>query len=164
VLYQLTVVWQVSKRLSAQQDILREVEREGEQLQQHWKKEFRASEMAVSSARAEVEAEERARTHLVGHGDRIKAKLELTTGHLNAQTVVMEDQSTMDNALKAESESVEKHIKEVRHVYFTARNICCACTHRWESRDHPLMRMAEKRSLETICLCTRGRSAFMPYR
>ncbi len=90
--------------------------------------------MAVSSARAEVEAEERARTHLVGHGDRIKAKLELTTGHLNAQNVVMEDQSNMDNSLKAESDEVEKQIREVR----LARQM-----------------QTKKSSYPCMCVCTR---------
>jgi len=43
---------------------------------------YQEEEMVVGGAMAEIEAEERARSHLAGHGERIRAKVEILKNHL----------------------------------------------------------------------------------
>lgn len=105
---------EVARKLQAQENVLGDVVKEGVQLQAYWKSELRDAAARVNLAKAEVEAEEKARNHLVAHGDRIRGKLEISTGNLTAQTMIMDDQSAMDSSLKAESEEIERQIRKVQ--------------------------------------------------
>jgi len=105
---------ELQKRLKAQQRAAEEIIEEGKELHKFWRREYLEEEMVVGGAVAEIEAEERARTHLAGHGDRIRAKLESATGNLQAQTAMIEDQSSMDEALKAKTDAVEADMRALQ--------------------------------------------------
>ena len=102
------------KRLKAQKLAAEEIEEEGRELQKFWRREYLEEEMVVGGAVAEIEAEERAKSHLAGHGDRIRAKLESATGNLNAQKAMIDDQAGMDEALKDKTDAVEATIRGVQ--------------------------------------------------
>ena len=87
---------------------------EGKDLHKFWRREYLEEEMVLGAAVAEMEAEERARSHLAGHGRRIRDKLEAASGNLNAQRAMIEDQTQMDQDLKAKTDSVEAQIREVQ--------------------------------------------------
>ena len=70
--------------------------------------------MVVGGAVAEIEAEERAKSHLAGHGERIRAKLEAATGNLNAQKAMIDDQAGMDESLKEKTDKVEADVRAVQ--------------------------------------------------
>ena len=102
------------KRVKAQQQAAEEIEAEGKELHKFWRREYLEEEMVVGGAVAEMEAEDRARSHLAGHGQRIRGKLEQASGTLTAQTAMIEDQTRMDEALKAKTEEVEEKIRAVQ--------------------------------------------------
>ena len=105
---------EVGKRLAAQRTIASEIEAEGAALHKYWRRAYLEGEARVGAAAAEVEAEERARSHLVGHGDRIRAKLEGATGNLTAQMTVIEEQGRMDAQLREQTEALERRVREVQ--------------------------------------------------
>jgi chromosome segregation ATPase len=105
---------EVGKRLAAQRTIAAEVEAEGATLHKYWRRAYLEAEARVGAAAAEVEAEERARSHLVGHGDRIRAKLEGATGNLTAQMTVIEEQGRMDAQLRDQTEALERRVRELQ--------------------------------------------------
>ena len=105
---------ELEKRLKAQRQAADEITEEGKELHKFWRHEYLEEEMVVGGAVAEIEAEERARTHLAGHGERIRAKLESATGNLLAQTAMIDDQSGMDEALKTKTDAVEAEIRALQ--------------------------------------------------
>ncbi|EKX54853.1 hypothetical protein GUITHDRAFT_131848 [Guillardia theta CCMP2712] len=95
-------------------ETLKEVQDEGKDLNKYWKRISIDQEMLVGGAVAQVDAEERARSHLVGHGERIRSKLEIANGNLNAQKSVIEDQNNMDEELKEKTDEVESKIRTIQ--------------------------------------------------
>uniref|UniRef100_A0A7S4J830 Uncharacterized protein n=1 Tax=Guillardia theta TaxID=55529 RepID=A0A7S4J830_GUITH len=105
---------EVTKRVSTMEKTLKEVQDEGKDLNKYWKRISIDQEMLVGGAVAQVDAEERARSHLVGHGERIRSKLEIANGNLNAQKSVIEDQNNMDEELKEKTDEVESKIRTIQ--------------------------------------------------
>ncbi|KAJ1490224.1 hypothetical protein T484DRAFT_1743619 [Baffinella frigidus] len=101
---------EVAKRLAIQVRAEEEIGVEGIKLKKLWRRSYLEEDMLVAGASAEVEAEERARAHLIGHGDRIRAKFEQASGNLTAQKAVVAEQSEMDAALKGRSEAAQQRI------------------------------------------------------
>jgi hypothetical protein len=101
---------EVAKRLAIQVRAGEEMGVEGVKLKKLWRRSYLEEDMLVAGASAEVEAEERARAHLIGHGDRIRGKFEQASGNLTAQKAIVAEQSEMDDALKEKSEAAQKRI------------------------------------------------------
>ena len=57
---------ELQKRLHAQRSAAAEIEAEGKELHKFWRREYLEEEMVVGGAVAEIEAEDRARSHLSG--------------------------------------------------------------------------------------------------
>jgi len=110
---------EVAKRLAVQEHAAEDMAVEGSKLKKLWRRNYLDEDMLVAGAAAEVEAEKRARTYLIEHGDRIRAKFEVVSGNLTAQSQVVKEHEKMDAELKAKSEAVQARIAELQNMIST---------------------------------------------
>jgi len=148
---------ELAKRLKAQQQAVKEIEEEGKELQKFWRREYLEEEMLVGGAVAETEAEERARSHLAGHGQRIRAKLEAATGNLNAQKAMIEDQTGMDEALKDKTDELEAKVRQVQTKLDEAEERRAALDRQREEIQQSCQDKVEHLNSRWLSLCTRVR-------